>query len=116
MNNKLTFLIGKYTLMLAISYALEFGVNHVLQMASVELYTYIAIWLRYVPIILSITLSVVMAIILSADISKMKVRAPYVILTTILFRPIGVVAFLIYVIISDQNESTQEPIEGILDR
>lgn len=116
MNNKLTSLIGKYTLLLAITYAVEFGVNLLIQNAGIDWYTYIAIWMRFLPTVLSIIMNVVITIIMYSDIKKMSIKAPYAIVATLLLRPIGVCAFLIYVIISDKNESTLEPIDGILDR
>jgi hypothetical protein len=116
MSNKVTMLIGKYTLLLAMTYAVEFGVDLLMQMADVELYSLISIWARLLPAILTIVLNVIMAIILYPEIARMKISAPYVILATVLFRPVGVCAFLIYMIIRDKNESIQEPIDGILDR
>jgi hypothetical protein len=66
---------------------------------------------RYTTLVssgLAIILSILVAVIVSRDIKKLGIKTNYVILATILFRPVGVCAFLLYAIHNECNEPGKE--------
>lgn len=115
MNPKSAALIAKYAILLAITYAVESGLSIYVKNFKIEALSSFDFISYYRPVI-SLLLNGVMALLIYPDIAKLKISAPHAILATLLFRPVGVFAFLMYVIIANTNSSEAEPIDGIIDR
>jgi hypothetical protein len=101
MNQKLTErnfkLISRYALLLSISYLLEFAFNRYVRSFNLELLTRVnQNLISIAPYIMILLLNMLTAIIVYKDKVSQNIRTKYVILATMLYRPIGVVAFLLY--------------------
>lgn len=112
-------LIGKYSVILAICYALEIAFSLWLttlsdiQLSEENQYL---MYLKFYSYGLTLLLNSIIALLLYSDIKNLKLSAPYVIIATLLFRPVGVFAFLIYALLATRETSKPEPIDGIIDR
>lgn len=94
--------ISKYALILSISYLLEFALNQYLKQSNIDFGTRTnEILVSTAPFILTLLLNIITAIIVYQDIVNKNLRTKYVILATVLYRPIGVVVFLLYSIYSN---------------
>lgn len=125
MSNRLYSMIGKYAALLSIfyliSYAFRWAANSYEFPLSFNLSesTFVR---ATAPTIFDLLLNVVSAFIIHHDITKSGVRTKYVVLSTVLYRPLGIVAFLLFLILqttgitpaSQWNESTSDP--DILDQ
>ena len=98
-------LISKYALLLSAFYILEFALNWYVNTFDVELVTRPnQILLSYM---LTFVLNIVTALIVYRDKIKRNTKTRYVILATTLYRPIGVVAFILYSIYCEEVEEEQ---------
>lgn len=95
--------IGKYALILAASSilvtALPYAISY--EIFSDEVITNNLIQM-YIPIAFNLLLNVITAFIVWQDIRKYNVKTKYIMVTTILFRPAGVFAFLLFLIFQDK--------------
>jgi hypothetical protein len=57
---------------------------------------------------ISILLNIVLAVIVYGDIKKIQIKMKYAVLLTVLYAPMGVCLFLLYVILSQANKSEHE--------
>ena len=90
-------LISKYALLLSICYLLEFAFNRYLRSSHADLVPRIDPFLvSATPYFLTLLLNVITVIIVYRDKVTNHTRTKYVILATVLYRPVGVVAFLLY--------------------
>ncbi|HCM76224.1 MAG TPA: hypothetical protein DIS90_07570 [Cytophagales bacterium] len=97
-------LISKYALLLSISYILEFAFNRYVRSFNAELVTETnQILISTATYILTFFLNIVTSIIVYRDIVTQNIKTRYVVLATVLYRPIGVVAFLLYSIYDKGN-------------
>jgi hypothetical protein len=103
-------LIGKYALLLSLLYGLE-------TLFWKFLYTGILAFLdsfsttvlsSALPVALSFVFNVIIMLVINRDIRKLGIRTRYVIVSTLLFRQIGVCAFLLYAIYDDYEEILRE--------
>ena len=103
MKNQIFSLITKYALILAGLYFLENVFSFMLNefKSSFELVEF-ARWRPIIKTSLTILLNIVVALFLSQDIKEHKVKTKYVLVTTILFRPVGVFVFLLFVLHQDR--------------
>jgi hypothetical protein len=92
-----TKIIGKYAIILVIFYAIQFGFNYWFQIISkiVEYDSTDVLIRQYSFIGLSIILNIITALIVSRDIKKYEINIRFLVLSTIIFRPLGVCLFLI---------------------
>lgn len=94
-------LISKYALILSISYLFEFAFNRYIRQLNLDPETRTnEILISTVPYMLTFLLNIITAIIVYRDIVNKNIRTEYAILATVLYRPLGVVVFLLYSIIS----------------
>ena len=98
MNEKLIKLFGKYALVLSVSYVIEiavrrFGFDIDLDLALVELSIYGMITM----------MNVIVALVIKKDKDTFLIPTRYVYLSTILYRPVGVCAFLIYAFYNERH-------------
>jgi hypothetical protein len=98
-------LIGKYALLLSIIYAFETIMWSVINMQPYfdELLSTAYVY-YYVSYTVSIFFNIIIAVIINRDITGLKLKTSYVMLATLLFRPIGVCAFLLYAINAEYAE------------
>jgi hypothetical protein len=98
-------LIGKYALLLSVIYAFETIMWSVINMQPYfdELFKTAYIY-YYIFYAVSIFFNIIIAVIINRDIKRLKLKTSYVILATLLIRPVGVCAFLLYSIIDEYSE------------
>lgn len=60
----------------------------------------------YIPLTFSLLLNVVTALIVQRDIRKNAIKTKYIMVATIFYRPIGVFAFLLYLIFRERFGSS----------
>ena len=90
-------LISKYALLLAISYLLEYAFNRYVKNFNTDLVTRTnQILVSTSPYIFALLLNIVTSIIVYRDKLTLNIKTKYVIIATTLYRPIGVVAFLLF--------------------
>jgi hypothetical protein len=90
-------LIAKYALILSISYLIELALRRYINQMDLELVTMEQRGLiSAVPVIFTFVLNIITSFLVFKDKVTNKIRTKYVIAATILYRPVGVVAFLIY--------------------
>src|SRR5687768_1266671 len=56
----------------------------------------------YIPLALGVFLNLVTAFLVKQDIRKPNVKTKYIMVTTILYRPVGVIAFLLFRIFQEK--------------
>lgn len=101
-------LISKYALLLSISYILEFVFNRYIRSFNADFVTKTEpILVSAAPYILTLLFNLITSIIVYKDKVIYGIRTKYVILATVLYRPIGVVAFLLYSIYDNRVEKEQ---------
>lgn len=101
-------LISKYALLLSISYILEFAFNRYIRSFNPDFVTKTEpILVSTAPYILTLLFNIITSIIVYKDKVIHGIRTKYVILATVLYRPIGVVAFLLYSIYDNRAEKEQ---------
>jgi Na+/phosphate symporter len=102
-------LISKYAVLLSISYLLEFAFNRYVINFNVDQVTRTnQILVSTAPYMLTLLLNIITSIIVYRDKVTQNVKTKYVILATVLYRPIGVVAFLLYSIYSKGTEDERQ--------
>lgn len=90
-------LISKYALLLTVLYIIEFAFNRYVRSFSAELASKTdQVLVSTTPYILALLLNIVASIIVYQDKVAQNIKTKYVILATVLYRPIGIVAFLLY--------------------
>jgi hypothetical protein len=96
-------IIGKYALILAAFSVVTTAVQYVMSNAvfSDELVANSLIQM-YTPIAFSLLFNLVTALIVQQDIRKHTVKTKYIMVATILYRPVGVFAFLLFLIFQDK--------------
>jgi Na+/phosphate symporter len=102
-------LISKYALLLSISYLLEFAFNRYVRSFNTDLVTRTnQILVSTAPYMLTLLLNIITSIIVYRDKVTQNIKTKYVILATVLYRPIGVVAFLLYSIYDKGTEDERQ--------
>jgi len=103
-------LIGKYALLLSISYLLELAFNRYMRSFNTDLVARTnQILVSAAPHILTLLLlNLITSIIVYRDKLSQNIKTKYVILATVLYRPIGVVAFLLYSIYENGSEDERQ--------
>lgn len=99
-------LLSKYAILLAIGYFLEIILARVIRMVDTEsLARAQVLIMTNIPFAFSLLLNIVIAVFIEMDRRKLKVETNYVILATILYRPVGVIAFLLFTLYRYRNDS-----------
>jgi len=108
MNNEIIKTIGKYALLLTVFYLIDIAVGRYTDFIVDNAKTRSSeMLLVSLPMIISYFLNTVTAILISFDKTKFSLTGKYSVLLTIIYRPIGIVLFLIYLINSGiKSEST----------
>lgn len=103
-------LIRKYALWLSVSYGIEFLIMRFLTGYNLGLDWYDESTFQISLYGLITLLNVVMILVIKKDKDKFQVRTQYVYLATILYRPLGVCAFLLYMLYNEQplKQNTQK--------
>jgi hypothetical protein len=106
-------LTGKYALLLSISYLLELALRRYISQIDFELVTMEQRGLiSTAPVIFTFALNIITSFIVFRDRVINRIETKYVIVATILYRPVGVVAFLIYSIYNtDTRDAARTDIE-----
>jgi hypothetical protein len=90
-------LISKYALLLSISYIIELAFDRYVNQIDLDLVTKAERNLiNAAPLSFTFLLNLITSLIVFRDKVASKIETKYVIEATILYRPVGVVAFLIY--------------------
>jgi adenylate kinase family enzyme len=102
MKDKLFGLITKYSLLLSAFYILSFAFSRTIIQFEFSDETLSNAGLRQTaPLAFTILLNLITAYIVGRDIKKHSVKTKYVTLATIVYRPLGVFAFLFFLFIQD---------------
>ena len=100
-------LISKYALLLSISYLIELALTRYINQLDLEL---VAMENRSListaPVVFTFILNIITSLIVFRDKVAKRIETKYVIVATILYRPIGVVAFLLYSIYGNESADT----------
>lgn len=92
-------MIGKYAVLLSISYLIEFAFARYIKQIDFEHVSMSDRGLIYAtPLVLSFALNIITTFFVYRDKVTKKIETKYVIAATLLYRPVGVVAFLLYAI------------------
>ena len=106
---EITKIIAKYALIMIIFYLLETGVNYayryIINLPSIEIPQ--ILWLSWIPIGMVI-LNIIAAIIVGKDIRNHQLKTNYLIVLTLVFRPLGICLFLISSINQIGNEDVHQ--------
>jgi hypothetical protein len=107
-------LISKYALLLSISYIVEFALSrYYLGSVNTDLLSRTNQFLILAaPTILTLLFNIIVAAIVHRDKETQNLKTKYVILATVLYRPIGVVAFLLYSIYNNWTEDEGQTNKG----
>lgn len=101
-------LISKYALLLSASYLIEVAINKYVGSFDTKQMSYNeSILIAEVPLLLTILFNIIISVIVYRDKMKLKIETPYVILATVIYRPVGVVAFLLYSIFNHRTDNKQ---------
>jgi hypothetical protein len=98
-------LVNKYALILAATYLLEFIVNKTMRMLYFEIMSEPS-WLNFIHQVFPFVLNLISAVMVSRDSKVFGIKTRYVVMSTIIYRPVGVVMFLLYLIYG-KNEKVQ---------
>lgn len=97
-------LVTKYALVLSFLYVISYVFNKVLMEIDFGDEPYRQTMIRgNAPWIFNLILNIFTAIVINIDANKNKVSARYISLATILYRPVGVFAFLLFYILGDKG-------------
>ena len=104
-------LVSKYALLLAVFSILEYGLFRYIRQIDPELPREQEFLLMALPSICAIILNAITAAIVFRDIGAQGTSTRYVIIATILYRPIGVVAFLLFSIYENVQHQKEPKME-----
>jgi hypothetical protein len=114
MNEKMIALIRKYALWLTVTYGIQFALARVIYQFNYGFgldNSKNIVWLLQVSIFVMHTLlNMITAFVIKRDKDKFEIYTQYVYLATVLFRSLGVFAFLLYAFYSEQR-AKQSPAE-----
>jgi FtsH-binding integral membrane protein len=98
-------LITKYALILSVFYIISFAFSRaVIEFEFKENFRDNVIYRQNAPFIFSIILNLITAFIVGQDIKKFNVKTKYVTLATIVYRPLGVFSFLLFLFFQDKDK------------
>ena len=99
--NHISKTIGKYAIILIVLYFFENFLSDILIVFLTKLLNYPdqMVFITIVNSVVFIFSNLIVALFIASDIKKYKLKTKYIILLTILFRPIGVCFFLISLIL-----------------
>jgi uncharacterized membrane protein YhdT len=102
--------IGKYALILSIFYVLEFITGHFIGQLVKDTTDYeMNNYFMTGNIILPYLLNIIVAFIIYSDKNRLEIEGKYSVLLTIIYRPVGIVLFLIYVIDKEIKKDQYAP-------
>lgn len=91
--------IGKYALLLSLMYGIEFVFWRYMDQRELTTDTLTDRLLTMtIPVALALVLNIVLTIIVTRDIRVLNLNTRYVTLATLIYRPVGVCAFLLYLL------------------
>lgn len=105
MNEERFNLITKYAIVLSVFYLLSFVFNRVVREITFdnsEIYN--AVYQQWLPFTFDLILNIIAAFLVGQDVIKHKVKSKYLTLATIIYRPIGVFAFLLFLFIQVKDQ------------
>lgn len=105
MKNKLFELITKYALLLSVAYFVSTAFSWIVVETDYFFEDTVdnMIYKRLAFSALNILLNLIMAFIVAQDIKQHKIETKYVMLATLIYRPLGVLAFLLFVFLHEQS-------------
>lgn len=106
MTDKTLKVVGKYAILLAIFYGLELiiGYSYKYLIQEPEAYRLNSI-IMGLPTYLNFLLNIIIALIINSDKNRLKIEGKYSIILALIYRPIGIVLFLIYLINHDLSKN-----------
>ncbi|MCZ8216560.1 MAG: hypothetical protein O9262_10000 [Cyclobacteriaceae bacterium] len=105
MKDQIFRLITKYALLLTVFYILSFAFTRLIIEFDFNTSLIDSINIRQsAPLLFDIILNLITVYLVNQDRKRYKVKTKYVILATIVFRPLGVFAFLLFFHFQDQQK------------
>lgn len=98
-------LITKYALLLSVFYIISYAFSRLtieLELTSDRMDN--AIYRQTGPLVFSLILNLITAYIVGQDIKKYKVKTKYVTFATIVYRPLGVFSFLLFLLLQETDK------------
>ena len=107
--NHISKTIGKYAIILIVLYFFENFLSDILIvfLTNLRYYPDQMVFITIVNSVVFIFSNLIVALFIASDIKKYKLKTKYIILLTILFRPIGVCFFLISLILEKKIKNEQ---------
>lgn len=102
-------LIAKYALLLTTFFILSFILTRAL--IEIQLSEDIgenALYRQTAPLIFNIILNLITAYIVGQDIKRLSLKTKYVLLSTVVYRPLGVVAFLLFLLLQNKDKNDND--------
>jgi hypothetical protein len=105
MTNKNFNQISKYALILSVSYLMQMAFSKYIYISNTEQFSVIERGFRsMIPVLFALVLNAITSLIVYRDIKSNNIKTKYVLLTTLLYRPVGVVAFLLFSIYKNVDD------------
>jgi len=89
-------LISKYALLLSLFYFMEIILSKLIREYGGDWFEGNSLLRFYVPFIFTFILNIIAAILLNKDAKTADIRTNLITIATLLFRPVGVVAFILF--------------------
>jgi len=96
MNEDLVKLFGKYALCLSVIYVVEIAIGRFTDYIDLDLDRSGQAFFQFSVAVLIMLLNVIIVFVIKRDKDKFQIPTQYVYLSTILYPPVGVCAFLLY--------------------
>lgn len=115
MSEKIIKLFGKYAGLLSASYVVEIATRRLAYHSDIDLSQLEQVYIELGIYGLIMLMNVIMALVIKKDKDTFQIPTRYVYLSTILYRPVGVCAFLLYAFYNEQQaKQNTDEINGSL--
>lgn len=102
-------IIAKYALILIALYLFEYlliiGIKYAATIQLFDVTTMGLLW--HLDAVMSILLNIIVALVIRHDIKRLEIKSKYLVLLTLLWRPLGVSLFLISLLNQNRNNQIQ---------
>ena len=108
MNDRIYALIGKYALLISLFYMLSYAFKLTVNTFEFGSELRDLAYIRGIgPITLDLLLNIIAAFLVQRDVNRYKIKNSYVVLATVLYRPLGIFAFLLFLILQETHVKQQ---------
>jgi hypothetical protein len=104
-SNDLFKLISKYALLLSLFYFVEILFLKLMRVYGGDIFESNPLVRAYIPIIVTFGLNIITAIVVNNEGKNLNIRRDIVTVATLLFRPVGAVALILFAIAQSKSDS-----------